>query len=179
MAMRGGNGGFTLYEMIVTMMLVAILVTLALPSFAGSLARSRQTTEINALFHAFHVARKTSITRREVIALCPSEDGRTCKASNDCSAGWLVFNNADSDSPPQIDPDEIILASHPVEDSLRITANRDVFVLRATHKRATNGTFVACDRAGRIPAKALIISYTGRPRVATERPDGTPFQCAD
>ena len=34
--------GFTLYELLVTLGLVAILVALAVPSFAGTIARQRQ-----------------------------------------------------------------------------------------------------------------------------------------
>ena len=57
--------------------------------------------------------------------------------------------------------------------------NRRGFTLRATQKRATNGTIVVCDRAGRARPKALVISYTGRPRVAFETTRGEPYVCAD
>jgi hypothetical protein len=45
--------------------------------------------------------------------------------------------------------------------------------------RATNGTFVVCDAAGRVPAKALVISYTGRPRVASKTTRGNPYECPE
>ena len=177
--MARSKRGFTLYELLITMMLVAILVSIGLPSFSDTLARSRQVTEINALFHAIHLARKESIRRRQIVTLCPSADGRSCGHRDDWSAGWLLFNNADQDSPPQVDPGEFVIRSHRVNESFRVTANRRAFTLRATYKRATNGTFVVCDRHDRVPAKALIVSYTGRPRVADIRPDGDPWSCAD
>ena len=173
------NRGFTLYELLMTMLLVAILVSIGLPSFSATLARSRQTTEINALFHAIHLARKESIRRRQVVTLCPSADGRSCLRQRDWSTGWIVFNNADQDSPPEVDADEFVVLKHRVREPFRITANRRAFTLRATYRRATNGTFVVCDRHDRVPAKALIVSYTGRPRVAGIRPDGEPWSCAD
>lgn len=177
--MRQYFRGYTLYELLVTLCLAGALVSIGLPSFAAMAARSRQAVEINALFHAVHLARKESIMRRQVVSLCPSSDGTSCLADLDWSAGWIMFNNADRDSPPQVDPDESVLFSHRVSGATQIVANRRGFTLRATVKRATNGTLTVCDRAGRTPPKALVISYTGRPRVAFERPDGTPYSCTD
>ena len=165
--------GFTLYELLITLTLVAVLGTLALPAFATLSAKSRQYTEISALFHAIHRARKTSIVQRREVSLCPSDDGATCARRTDWSAGWILYYAPDDDT-----PGDLVVVAHRVTDSIRITANRRVFTLRATVKRATNGTFVVCDRQGRIPAKALVVSFTGRPRVATARPDGRPYSCA-
>jgi type IV fimbrial biogenesis protein FimT len=171
--------GFTLYEMLLTLVLVAILTSLALPSFSATLAKSRQTAEINALFHAIHLARKESIRRRQVMTVCASRDGRACLATPDWSAGWILFNNTDQDSPAQVDPGEAVVLAHAVGEGVRVVGNRRSFTLRATFRRATNGTLIVCDRRNRVPAKALVVSYTGRPRVASERTDGTPFSCPD
>ncbi len=171
--------GFTLYELVVTMGLVAILFTLGIPSFAASLARQRQHVEIDALFHAVHLARKESIMRRKVVSLCPSLDGKTCSPDKDWSRGWLMFENKDRDSPPSVDSDEPVLTRHVVAEGVRIHANRRTFTLRATFLRATNGTFVICDVRNRIAPKALVISYTGRPRVARRRTNGDAYSCTD
>jgi type IV fimbrial biogenesis protein FimT len=176
--MRRQHGGFSLYELLMTLALAAMLISIGLPSFSSLLARNRQAVEINALFHAFHLARKQSIMRRKVVSLCPSRDGETCLDDKDWSAGWIMFENTDRDSPPRVDPGEIVLRAHDVSDSVRIIANRKGFTLRATFKRATNGTFIICDTQNRAAAKGLIVSYTGRPRVAFERPDGRPYSCA-
>jgi len=173
------GAGFTLYELVITMTLVALLAGLALPSFSTMAARNRIAVEVDALFHAVHLARKESIMRRQVVSLCPSPDGVRCAPGRDWSGGWIMFNNRDRDEPPQLDPGEPLLRVHAVGPRIRITANRRGFTLRATGKRATNGTFVVCDTAGRAPPKALVVSYTGRPRVAFETPRGEPFACAD
>ncbi len=173
------NRGFTLYELLMTLALAALLLSIAVPSFTAALARSRQAVELNALFHAVHLARKESILRRKVVSLCPSAGGQRCDPGTDWSAGWILFENADRDSPPQVDPGEMLLKGHRVSDEILILANRPGFTLRATFLRATNGTFVVCDRHGRIPGKGLVVSYTGRPRVAFERTDGSPYTCAE
>lgn len=173
------RGGYSLYELLVTIVVVATLLAVGVPSFSGLLARSRQHAEINALFHAVHLARKESIMRRRVVSLCPSVDGASCNPGRDWSAGWIMFENTDRDWPPQVDAGEPVLTRHVVDPAVRLTANRHGFTLRAVFLRATNGTFVACDVADRVPPRALVVSYTGRPRVALRTPRGEPYACAD
>jgi type IV fimbrial biogenesis protein FimT len=173
------SSGYSLFELLVTTSLIAMLLMIGVPSFGAMLARHRQQVEVNALFHAIHLARKESIMRRKVVSLCPSADGAQCLPVKDWSPGWLMFENSDRDSPPRVDPGEAVLRRHSVDAGVAITANRRAFTLRATFLRATNGTFVVCDRGNRIKPKGLVISYTGRPRVAMATPAGRPYRCAD
>ncbi len=162
-----------------TLLLIVIVTGLAVPSLSASVARGRQAAEIDALFHAVHRARKESVMRRKVVSLCPSLDGLQCESSKDWSSGWLLFENSDRDSPPRIDAGETILQRHIAGDRVRISANRKGFTLRSTFLRATNGTLVFCDPQARIPPKALVISYTGRPRVARHKNSRELYSCAD
>ena len=171
--------GYSLLELLMTIALAAVILTLGLPSLAKLGARQKQAVEINALFHAVHLARKESIMRKKVVTICPSFDGLRCTPGQDWSGGFLMFQNTDRDEPPQVDNGEPVLYGHTAGDTVEIAANRRGFTLRATFKRATNGTIVVCDRAGRVPPKALVISYTGRPRVALKTPRGEPYSCAD
>ncbi len=171
--------GYSLYELLMTLALVALIVGLGLPSFSGLVARNRQHVEINALFHAIHLARKESIMRHRIVSLCPSLDGLNCEPGRNWSTGWLMFENTDKDEPPRRDDGEALLQAHVVGENIQIMANRRGFTLRATQKRATNGTFVVCDRADRTPPRALVVSYTGRPRVTQTTRRGDPYSCAD
>ena len=177
--MRTRDRGYSLFELMMTIGIAALIFSLGLPSFAGLAARQKQRVEIDALFHAIHLARKESIVRRRVVSLCPSFDAMTCTPGRDWSGGFLMFENTDRDEPPQVDDGEPVLHRHTARDTVKITANRRGFTLRATFKRATNGTIVVCDKAGRVPPKALVISYTGRPRVALRTPRGDPYSCVD
>ena len=171
--------GYTLLELVLTIAIVAMIVTLGLPSFSALKARNTQRVEINALYHAVHLARKGSIMRKQVVSLCPTADGVSCNPGRDWSGGFLVFENGDRDEPPELDDGEILLHRHLASPAVKITANRRGFTLRATFRRATNGTLVVCDRAGRVTPRALVISYTGRPRVAERTPRGATYSCAD
>jgi type IV fimbrial biogenesis protein FimT len=176
---KSAQYAYTLFELLLTVAIISIVLVVGMPSMGDTVARSRQSTEINALFHAFHVARKESIMRRRVVSICPSHDASSCAPDRNWSAGWIMFENSDRDSPPRVDAGEAVLIAHTVNPRVRLTANRLGFTLRATHLRATNGTFVACDRGARIAPKALVVSFTGRPRVAVETTRGEPYVCAD
>lgn len=171
--------GYSLYELVMTLTLVGLVLTLGLPSFGSLVADKRLRVEADALFHAVHLARKSSIVRRHVVSLCPSIDGQSCNPGHDWSDGWIMFVNVDRDDPPQVGANETILKRHSVDERVRILANRQGFTLRSTQLRATNGTFVICDRAGRAQARALVVSYTGRPRVARADSRGNDYRCAD
>ena len=177
--MRRNRSGYSLYELLVTLAIASILIVFGVPMLGDSVARSRQSVEINALFHAIHLARKESIVRRRPVSLCPSIDGESCEPGRDWSAGWILFVNEDGDQPPTLDDGEAVLDRHIASEGLRVTANRRGFTLRAIHRRATNGTLVVCDQAGRIRPKALVVSWTGRPRVAVEPTRGDPYSCRD
>jgi type IV fimbrial biogenesis protein FimT len=173
------HGGYSLYELIMTLALVGLILTLGLPSFGSLVADKRLRVETDALFHAIHLARKSSIVRRRVVSLCPSGDGRSCNPGYDWSEGWLVFANVDRDDPPQVDENEPVISRHSVGDTVHILANRRGFTLRSTELRATNGTLVVCDRTGRATPRALVVSYTGRPRVTRSDSRGNDYRCED
>lgn len=177
--MRNQNRGFTIYEILITATLIIVIAGVSLPLFDRTVARNLQRVELNTLFGAIHLARKESILKRRVVSICPTIDFKQCGSRQDWSSGWLMFENSDRDSPPTVDAGENILKRHQVAENITISANRRAFTLRATFLRATNGTFVVCDNADRVPPKALVVSYTGRPRVTDHTTRGELYSCAD
>jgi type IV fimbrial biogenesis protein FimT len=171
--------GYSLYELLITIGLITLVMTLGLPSFSKMIADHRLRVEVNALFHNVHLARKESITRRRAVSLCPSLDGQTCDPQYDWSTGWIRFVNIDRDEPPFRDADEPLLHHHKVRPQSRIEANRRGFTLRTSHLRATNGSVIFCNRQNLAEPRALVISYTGRPRVSRTDSRGQPYACSN
>ena len=171
--------GFSLYELVLTLGLFAVVTTLAVPSFGAIVANHRLRVETDKLFHAVHHARKESVVRRRVVTICPTVDGRHCGGIADWSAGWMMFVNIDRDWPATRDENEPVIKWLQVHPRTRVAANRRSFSLRSVDLRATNGTLVFCDRADRGRPRALVVSYTGRPRIAYEDTRGRRYACAD
>ena len=86
--------GFSLYELLVTISIASTVLAIGVPSFSSVTARNRLHVEINALFHAIHVARKESIMRRQVVSICPSSD-----ATRDESCALLLVSSQATISP--------------------------------------------------------------------------------
>jgi len=172
------NGrAYSLYELIMTLAVFAVTLTLGIPSFGAIVANQRLRVEVDKLFHAIHHARKESVVRRRVVTICPTADGEHC--GEDWSLGWMMFVNIDRDWPAEREPNEPVIKWLSVAPENRIVANRRSFSLRSVDLRATNGTLVFCDRAGRARPRALVVSYTGRPRVAYTDRRGRAYSCPD
>lgn len=176
--MRRHVTGFSLYELMITLAVFTVVLTLGLPSFGDIVARNKIRTQVDSLFHAIHLARKESIVRRRVVTLCPSADGQNCDDSMNWSQGWIMFANHDRSTSTTRDAGEPILRQSGALSGIRISANRRSFALRSTELRATNGTFVFCDINDRVTPRALVVSYTGRPRVTLRNSRGKSYRCA-
>jgi len=169
--------GLTLIELLVTLTIVAVIAMVGVPALRGLVMGQRMTTQINSLVHGVFLAKQSAHTRQTETVICKSPTGRRCEPNADWSDGWLIFNNFDRDYPARVDATEPVLAIGEAFHGGTIHANRREFVFRAFEIRSTNGTLVFCDERGAQFAKALIISYTGRPRIAMKRPDGSALQC--
>ncbi len=86
---RRAAPGFTLVELLVTVVVLAVVLTLGLPALQRTLERNRVTSDANRLVSALHLARSEAVKRGERVLVCPSRDGQTC--GGDWSAGWIVL----------------------------------------------------------------------------------------
>lgn len=169
--------GLTLIELLVTLTIVAVIAMAGVPALRDLIMGQRMTSQINGFVHGVFLAKQSAHTRLVETVICKSPTGRRCEPDADWTDGWLLFINRDRDYPARIDATEPILATGDAFRNGAIRANRREFVFRAFEIRSTNGTLVFCDARGAEHARALVISYTGRPRIARVRPDGRPLQC--
>lgn len=89
------RAGFTLIELMVTLAVAAIILTLAVPSFVSFVRSQRATTQANDLLVALTFARSETLKRGEPIAVCATTDATAsppaCSGNDAWSGGWLVF----------------------------------------------------------------------------------------
>ncbi len=172
--------GFTLQELLTTLTVVAAMASLAAPPLQQLIAKNRQSTAMNTFIAALYTTRSEAMKRGARAVLCPSRNGRDCADSgNDetvWSEGYLVF--VDQNGNHERDSDEEIVRVFDRVHGIRIRSSqyREYVSYQPNGlARGTNATFQFCSERSAIPIRSLVMSNTGRVRVAP--PATTPSTC--
>lgn len=92
------NHGFTLIELIVTLTIAVILLTIAVPSMSRVIQANRLTSAANELIGDLALARTEALKRGTNTGVCKSSGGATCAGSGTAwGSGWIVFVDVDQD----------------------------------------------------------------------------------
>jgi type IV fimbrial biogenesis protein FimT len=90
--------GFTLVELLITMVVVSILLATAVPSFMQFIKNNRVTGQSNSFVVSTHMARNEAVKRGAGTTMCAANaDMDACSGSNDWSTGWIIFSDLDRD----------------------------------------------------------------------------------
>lgn len=154
--------GVSLIELLFCLLLLALLLALATPSFSEMLARERARSASNSLRSALDLARESAImTGQAVSVAAPGED--------DWAGGWRIFHDRNRDGLQQ--SGERTLAVQPPLDGVKILTDRTT--RRYIHYRADgvsiqpSGAFHAgylaiCSRSA--TAYRVVVNRSGRIR---------------
>lgn len=82
--------GWSLVEIMVVVIVLAILAAGAGPAISGVLNRVTLTATTTDFISAIHLARNTAIRQSDVAVLCPTSDGLVCDPDAEYAGGWLV-----------------------------------------------------------------------------------------
>ena len=168
------QNGFSLIEVMVTLTIAAIVLSIAVPSYQTAVQNNRRTTATNELATAFQLARSTAISQRVFTVVCKSPDGATCPmgaGSGDWTQGWMIFTDVDNNG--AMDGGDTLIRVHgTLPGGATFIGNNNV-VNRVSFSpqglaRGSNGTITHCDARGAADASALIVSVGGQVRHATD-----------
>jgi len=101
------HGGFTLIEVLITIALASILLTIAIPSFRYVTNSNRISGEVNGLLGDLQFARAEAIKEGRNVSVCVSSDGANCTGGTAWQNGWIVFS--DPTNFGFVDPGETVL----------------------------------------------------------------------
>ncbi|MGG2395983.1 GspH/FimT family pseudopilin [Pseudomonas sp. SH1-B] len=87
---------FTLIELMVTLAVLAVVISLAAPSFSNMLQENRLSALTNELQGALQLARSEAVKRRANVAICRSNaDHDDCENGTNWAGGWLMMTGND------------------------------------------------------------------------------------
>jgi type IV fimbrial biogenesis protein FimT len=150
----------TLPELLVTLALLALLSTYAVPSFAKWITSNKQKMLREKLLYSLQIARTQAVLKSRSMELCGSTDALDC--DENWHKGWILRVAASK---------EILAAEqlHQVDLPLRWKGSGDRILFRNNGQTPmSNGRFTLCEDDGNLLWQ-LIISRQGRIRQATAK----------
>ena len=181
---KRNQAGFTLYELMITILIVGILLTLGIPNMLDFRRNSRMSSTANDLHAAFHLARSESSRAKTNITVCPSDDGQSCGGSwND---GYIVFVDMDGDLVVDGGDGESVLRRHAAMSdavSLAIADDGTYFSFASTGLGRTGvggntavSQIVICDErgteiagGGSSAARLFVVTPLGRATIVRDK----------
>jgi type IV fimbrial biogenesis protein FimT len=172
--------GFSLVELMVTLFVAAILLTMAVPSFQVMVEDNSLTSQINLFIGALSGARSEAVKRGQRVGLCKSANGSTCVTTGGYEQGWIVFVDNDNDGVRDTAPtnEELLRVNGALRQGLTLRgasnfANGMSFVPSGGANNASR--FVLCKDNQVQKSRALLISLVGQIRLAADNNgDGVP-----
>jgi type IV fimbrial biogenesis protein FimT len=174
--------GFTLYELLTTMLIVGVVLALGVPNMQSFRQNSRMTATANDLHSSFHLARSEASRAKNNISICASADSMAATpiCGGKFEAGWIVFEDRDADL--VVDAGEPILRRYPAVNadiSINTAGPDDYFMYASTGLGRRNialtapvSVMVMCDSRGNITggggkstARVVIVTPLGRAAV--------------
>jgi len=159
---RARQIGFTLVELMVTLAVLVILLTIAAPSFQNVTLGSRLSSYANSLVASAHLARSEAIKRNAVVTLCVSSDGTSCGAG-DWAQGWIVTAGG-----------TVFQRQEALATGFKIIGSAGIVDFQPTGVGATNtpATFKVCRATPSVGSQERVVTIepSGRPRVETPTP---------
>ncbi len=90
--------GFTLMELLIGVSILAILLSVAVPSFSQMMRRNRLATAVNELVTALNLGRSEAYKRGLPVSVCATDSSQaSCPSTPNWANGWIVFVDTNGD----------------------------------------------------------------------------------
>ena len=151
--------GFTLYELMVTLLIVGVVLTLGIPNLSEFTRNSRITSTANDIHASFLMARSEAARAKSNITICASSNSMatdaTCQGTWD--QGFIVFVDDDANLIRAVGT-ETVLRAHPEAAegiTLAVAGDATYFMFAATGMGRQDAGFnpavsqvIICDKRG-------------------------------
>ncbi len=162
------TGGFTLIELMTTLAVAAIILSVGVPSFRAIIMDNRLVSQANQLVTSIKIARSAAVRYQRNATVCASSNfdaaSPTCSASSDWSDGWIVWVDKDRDA--TTDADEVISVFGPIHNASTLTSGAPGFTYDARGFGTTGAAdLTLCDSRTGETGRLIRVNAVGRTNV--------------
>lgn len=166
-----GAQGLTILEILIGLAALAIVAVLVVPNAHTAYYEMQVRDTAELLVEDLTLAQTEAANRGGITRLCPSSNGKTCRANNDWQLGWVVFLDGNGDG--QVQEFELIDSFELTEPRIEIQAIGSVDTAAsftvvgltepgADDRRSTsNGEFRICYRDSSAEGRRVLIEPDG------------------
>ncbi len=181
--------GFTLMELIITILVAGILTAIAVPAFDSFVKNDRDSAQVNSLAYSMNYARSEAVKRDLAtgVSVCPSLDGVNCNGAA-WASGWMVYYtdpttgaNVSLQAVPALAGSNTVTSHGAATTATGITFLSSGMATGLAGPMAASLQINVCDTRGATYARDIEVNVAGR--VATSQNHGfavdgvTPLAC--
>lgn len=165
-----GRRGFTLIELLFSITLLAVILSLALPSLERLRLFSQSVSAAQQLMAILNFSRQQSVINKISVSICPTQDSVAC--SHNWDHPLMIFHDDNSNGSREAE-ETILRYSDILEKGEKLvwkaSGSRDYIRYKFMGEtRNQNGRLSYCSRKNRVIVQ-IVLYHTGRARVAKTR----------
>lgn len=170
-----GQHGFTLLELMITITVLVILMTIGVPSYQSTVRNNCAVSGANSLLSIFTVARSEAQRRGRTVTVCPgNSDGTGCATSGTAWEASLVAF-VDTDKNHKLDSgEELIRSLTPLSTCSAVSSNFGSYIsFDSLASPNDSGTFTITPNNQTDITRKLKISRPSKIRICNPTTDST------
>lgn len=157
--------GFTLIELMVVIIIAAILLTIAVPSFSTLIKRNNVDSLQSKFSSSLSTARTEAASRNRIVSICGSVTETDCTGGS-WNDGWIIFEDLDGDG--DFDAGDVLIdvyrnnGRYTIRPSNAGDANFISFNSQGFMNGSADRLFIVCDPDKEaIYARGLFVNRSG------------------
>lgn len=99
--MQQDQNGLTVVELLIILAAIAVVIMISVPGSTVVLEHYRLKAASSKLVDSLSIAKQEATMRNSTVKVCPSSNGRFCRADGNWNHGWLVFSDGNGDGTVQ------------------------------------------------------------------------------
>ncbi|TEW56786.1 prepilin-type N-terminal cleavage/methylation domain-containing protein [Psychromonas sp. RZ22] len=150
--------GFTLVELLVTIAVAAVLISVVVPSFTGLIESSKERATRDALVASINAAKQQAQSKRINVYICPTTDGSSC--SGTWGSDWLIYEDTDGSATLDASLGDLIISNNTSKTSHIASLVSQIAFSPTGH--STINTFQVCSNTDDSVVYEIELSRMGR-----------------